>query len=101
MRDAVRTTRRELLSFRKTPARAPIPLRSLPARILEHHCLAYTGSFCSVCKERCPEPGAVVVSQGKPTIVGERCTGCGLCADACPAPFGGAIAVLRKESVHR
>ncbi|MCC6358981.1 MAG: 4Fe-4S binding protein [Phycisphaerales bacterium] len=57
-------------------------------------CLAYTGSFCTVCSERCPVPGAIELSQGTPTIRAERCTGCGVCAEVCPAPAN-AIVVMQ------
>lgn len=49
-------------------------------------CLAYTGSFCSVCSERCPVPGAIEVAGGRPAIRADACTGCGVCANVCPAP---------------
>lgn len=53
--------------------------------VLESACLA-TRSFCSVCVERCPRPGAIVVAQGRPRVVPEACDGCGRCVAACPAP---------------
>lgn len=49
-------------------------------------CLAHQRSFCTVCKERCPVPGAVQVASGLPRIDPARCTGCGDCIAACPAP---------------
>lgn len=54
-------------------------------------CLAYTGSFCSVCAERCPVPSAIDVASGKPTIRAEACTGCGVCASVCPAPTNAVV----------
>ena len=56
-------------------------------------CLAHTGSFCTVCSERCPVPDAIEVSAGKPTIRADVCTGCGVCASVCPAPAN-AIVVM-------
>lgn len=50
-------------------------------------CLAHQRSFCSVCKERCPVPDAVLVVGGLPRIDPARCTGCGECIAACPAPL--------------
>ncbi|MCG8526386.1 MAG: 4Fe-4S binding protein [Opitutales bacterium] len=61
-------------------------------RILEEQCLAYLNTFCSNCKERCPEPGAIVVELGKPVINSEICTNCGICYEVCPAPIN-AIAI--------
>lgn len=49
-------------------------------------CLAYQNNFCSVCSERCPEEGAIVVEKGIPTVNADHCTGCGICSDLCPAP---------------
>jgi Na+-translocating ferredoxin:NAD+ oxidoreductase RNF subunit RnfB len=49
-------------------------------------CLAYQNSFCSVCSERCPVPGAIAVQDGIPQVVLDLCTGCGICHDVCPAP---------------
>lgn len=54
-------------------------------RIRNEDCLA-TRSFCSVCSERCPVPGAIVVTLGRPRINEVACDGCGTCIDVCPAP---------------
>jgi len=78
------------------PAEAkPAPGEEL-ALILDRFCLAYQGSFCSVCSERCPEPGAIVVEQGKPRVDPERCTGCRICHEVCPAPKNAVFLVARK-----
>ncbi len=58
-------------------------------RVREYACLAHQGGACSVCVERCPEDGAITVVAGRPTVVSERCTGCGGCVAACPAPVNG------------
>lgn len=50
-------------------------------------CIAYRGTLCTVCVERCPEPGAIVTAYGRPSIVSEACTGCGDCVAHCPAPI--------------
>ncbi len=62
--------------------RVGVPRR---ARIHEGACLAHR-SFCTVCSERCPIAGAIVVELGKPRIVDGLCDGCGMCASVCPAP---------------
>lgn len=56
------------------------------ARIDIFTCVAHTGSFCTVCSEHCPIDGAIEMSRGKPSIVEETCTGCGVCQHVCPAP---------------
>lgn len=48
-------------------------------------CIALT-SFCTVCVERCPVPGALQVTRGMPSVVADKCTGCGVCFEVCPAP---------------
>jgi len=67
------------------------------AVIQGRRCLAYT-SFCSVCAERCPVPGAIKVERGIPTVVGDTCTGCGVCHEVCPAPTNAVLVVPRRRS---
>lgn len=49
-------------------------------------CLAYQGSVCFTCSERCPEEDAITLDKGIPTVHADICTGCGVCHDLCPAP---------------
>lgn len=74
----------------------PKPAGDELALILDRFCLAYQGSFCSVCAERCPEPGAILMRDGKPSIVADLCTGCHLCHEVCPAPKKAIFFVSRK-----
>ena len=76
-------------------AAVAIPTAMVPSVLVEA-CLA-TRSFCSVCVERCPLPGAIVVSGGRPRIVPEACDGCGRCVAACPAPVLALALVARAE----
>ena len=69
------------------------PVRMGTARIERFDCMAWQGTFCTVCSERCPVEGAISVDGGKPTIVEETCTGCGVCQHVCPAPYN-AVLVL-------
>jgi len=55
------------------------------ARIDILTCLAHTGSFCTVCSEQCPVDGAIEVHQGRPRIIEDCCTGCGVCHHVCPS----------------
>ena len=73
-------------------AEAPPPL----ALILDHFCLAWQGSFCSVCSERCPVPGAITTEMGKPRVQPDLCTGCQICQEVCPAPKNAVFLVARK-----
>ena len=56
------------------------------ARVTEHLCLAHHHTTCTVCSERCPVEGAIDVTDGKPTVIEDTCTGCGVCRYVCPAP---------------
>jgi len=84
------------------PEQALLPIDIWPiatARLLDYNCLAHQGSFCTVCEEQCPVPGAITLSEGKPTIHAAACTGCGICHFACPAPTN-AIAVMPLALDH-
>ena len=79
------------------PAAPPDMTRLAPElvpAVIEHRCLA-TRSFCSVCVERCPVPGAILVELGRPRVDPAKCDGCGRCVLTCPAP------VLAFELVPR
>ena len=88
-------SRRELLSriFRREE-HAPVTTKQEMANeemakvaiIQGRYCLAYQSSFCSVCSERCPEPGAIITERGIPRVIAEKCSGCKICHDVCPAP---------------
>ena len=65
------------------------------AVIAGRHCLAYEGTGCTVCVERCPVPGALVLEQGLPRVVPAVCTGCNVCHEVCPAP-GQAIRLVPR-----
>lgn len=78
------------------PEQALLPIEIWPiatARLLDYNCLAHQGSFCTVCEEHCPVPGAITLKEGKPSIHSAACTGCGICHHVCPAPTN-AIAVM-------
>ncbi|MCL4223093.1 MAG: 4Fe-4S binding protein, partial [Myxococcales bacterium] len=70
---------------------------ALVPSVLPHACLATT-TFCSVCVERCPRPGAIVVAAGRPRVVPEACDGCGQCVAVCPAPINGFALVPRAAT---
>ena len=71
--------------------RADQPPKMGVAWIQTMACLAHTGSFCTVCSERCPVPEAIEVRAGKPRIREDVCTGCGVCAAVCPAPTNAVV----------
>ncbi|QDT11968.1 4Fe-4S dicluster domain-containing protein [Stieleria marina] len=65
---------------------ASIPPIMGTAKVTEHLCLAHHHTTCTVCSERCPVKGVIAVTDGKPTIDQDTCTGCGVCRFVCPAP---------------
>ena len=72
---------------RARPGAATAPASRMTVRVRPHLCLAWQGSFCSTCSERCPVEGAIAVESGHPRVVEARCNGCGLCVQVCPAPL--------------
>ncbi len=65
-------------------------LGSLKSRavIIGNFCLAYQDHFCMTCVTACPPQYKAVRlnAEGLPEIDPSLCTGCGICAQACPAP---------------
>lgn len=76
----------------RTGGSLPVFSREAPpaaraVRVRPSLCLAWQGSFCSTCSERCPVEGAITVEVGRPRVVEAQCNGCGLCVQVCPAPL--------------
>lgn len=67
--------------------RTAAPSVGMIVRVRPQLCLAWQGSFCSTCSERCPVEDAIVIELGRPRVVDARCNGCGLCVQVCPAPL--------------
>lgn len=67
----------------------PRQVRMGTAVIDSHTCWAHKGSICDVCYQRCPYPDeAIRMVDGKPEILTDACTGCGLCAYVCVSTPG-------------
>lgn len=66
--------------------RSDYPRKMGTAQVERMDCLAWQRSFCTVCEERCPVPGAVTLDLGKPGVDASACVGCGICVNVCPAP---------------
>ncbi len=71
------------------------------AVIQGRHCLAYRELMCSTCYERCPEEGAIVMDRGIPSVVADRCTGCGDCQGVCPAPVNAVLMIRAQPVIQR
>ncbi len=74
---------------------AEAPLSMGTASIRTPYCLAYNGSTCTVCSERCPVEDAISVINGRPVVNCETCTGCGVCQYVCPAPYNAVLILPR------
>ena len=60
----------------------PLPVLAY-AQINPETCLPYSGPECGACADSCPVPGALAWNGTRPYINPEKCTGCGLCREAC------------------
>ena len=69
----------------------------LNAYVNRQHCMAWNRVPCTTCHERCPESGALTLDEGRPSVVQDRCTGCGICHDVCPAPVNAILMIPRKR----
>lgn len=66
-------------------AEQPGPPRLASVTINPGVCLPYNGPECGACASFCPVPGALLWDGVKPHIDTDRCSGCGLCREACIA----------------
>jgi len=66
----------------------------------ENLCVSFNGTgACGACQTICPVPGKAI-TQGlfnRPTVVEEKCVGCGLCTETCPVKERKAIRVQTKR----
>lgn len=62
------------------------------------NCLAHLGTTCSSCSERCPVPGAIRLTDGKPSVDPALCTGCGVCQHVCPAPVNAVLLLPSRRT---
>ncbi len=71
--------------------RSDLPLTMGSAMIVPSDCLAFLGQSCTTCTDACPVDGALDLTDGLPRIDSQRCTGCGVCHQVCPAPVNAVI----------
>lgn len=68
------------------------------AEIDRELCLAYNGVICRACFERCPiyREAIILKEEMYPEVQREKCIGCGICENVCPATE----AAIRVVSAH-
>jgi ferredoxin-type protein NapG len=76
------------------PVSEPRAVRMGRARVLPHRCYAFQGILCRTCADECPFEGEAIGMDAelRPRVT-EKCVGCGICEQACPAD-GSAIHVV-------
>ncbi|MBI2876776.1 MAG: 4Fe-4S dicluster domain-containing protein [Candidatus Tectomicrobia bacterium] len=64
------------------------------AVLAQNRCLAWDDQPCQLCLIRCPLAGeALYQEEWKPVVVAEKCTGCGMCEQACSMVNGERAAI--------
>ena len=63
----------------------PGPVHLASVTINPAVCLPYNGPECGACASSCPVAGALLWDGVKPRIDADKCSGCGLCREACIA----------------
>ncbi|MDE8702115.1 4Fe-4S dicluster domain-containing protein [Adlercreutzia equolifaciens] len=76
----------QALAPRFDPADQALGIAVLDATI----CLAYV-NVCEKCKEACPYDALEFDELDRPSVVAERCNGCGRCVDACHVNVAGSF----------
>jgi ferredoxin len=68
-------------------------------RLERARCIAWANAPCTICSERCPTPGAIVLDElARPRVEPSACTGCGDCIQLCPAQVNAFEIVGRQRS---
>lgn len=83
-----------------TGAIAKVPLEKIQmgkAVIDKTRCIAWNeGKLCLICGEQCPVLAIEADGEHRPTVLPDKCVGCGSCENACPLDGEAAIKVLPK-----
>ncbi|WP_083795445.1 4Fe-4S dicluster domain-containing protein [Thermosinus carboxydivorans] len=81
-----------------TGAIAKVPLEKVRmgrAVIDQHRCIAWNeGKACLICGEQCPVLAIAADEQHRPSVLVDKCVGCGSCENACPVDGEAAIRVF-------
>ncbi len=83
-----------------TGAIAGVPLEQVKMGIAEIdkvRCIAWNeNKLCFICGELCPLVAIEIDDQNRPTVLLDKCVGCGSCEKACPIDGEAAIRILPK-----
>lgn len=83
-----------------TGAIAKVPLEQVRiglARVDKQRCLAWRDhKLCFICGEQCPVQAIQGDRQHRPTVLTDKCVGCGTCENACPVDGEAAIRVFLR-----
>lgn len=81
-----------------TGAIAKVPLEKVRmgrAVIDQYRCIAWNeGKACLICGEQCPVLAIAADEQHRPSVLVDKCVGCGSCENACPVDGEAAIRVF-------
>ncbi|MBP2639618.1 MAG: rsxB 9 [Firmicutes bacterium] len=81
-----------------TGAIAQVPLEKIrmgKAVIDKPRCIAWNdGKMCYICGEQCPVLAISADEHHRPTVLSDKCVGCGSCENACPVNGEAAIRVI-------
>jgi len=70
------------------------------AKIDQSRCIGWTqGKLCLICQEQCPQQAVDSDSQNRPSVLIDRCAGCGACENACPVE--GAAIIVQSQPKRR
>lgn len=81
-----------------TGAIREVPLEKVrmgKALIEKPRCIAWNeGKLCYICGEQCPVLAIEADEHHRPTVLSDKCVGCGSCENACPVEGNAAIRVI-------
>jgi ferredoxin-type protein NapG len=82
------------------PLAAPRHVRIGVALVDPRRCVTFAGRACDACLAACPLPDVAIRQiHGRPMVIPDGCTGCGLCEAACPERPRAITVVAERELI--